>query len=131
MCPLFHTRPINKKFYTSAHSYCFTISFSDESKEEGVVYPFTKEEEDVKVMWSWMEVGGCPAHPEEEAKGLLAEVSSSPGSPFLLPLSTSHPIPISSPHNFCIPFLLAVSFSSSRDYRCYSGLARRERRHES
>ena len=40
-------------------------------------------------MQSWMEVGGCPAHPEEEAKGLLAEVSSSPGSPFIPPVHFS------------------------------------------
>ena len=98
-------------FYTSAHSYCFTISFSDESKEEGAGHPLTKEEEDVEEMQSWMEVGGCPAHPEEEAKGLLKEVSSSPGSPFLPPLSTSHPTLISSltilafPSYWLFPFL--------------------------
>ena len=104
MCPLFHTRPITKQFCTGAHSYCFTISFLDESKEEGAGHPLTKEEEgDVKVMQSWMEVGGCPAHPEEEARGLLAEASSSPGSPFLLPLSTSHPTPISSLTIFAFP----------------------------
>ena len=103
MCPLFHTRPINKQFYTSAHSYCFTISFSDEFEEEGSGDLLTKEEEDVEVMWSWMEVGGCLAHPEEEEKGLLAEASSFPGSPFLLPLSTSHPTPISSLTIFAFP----------------------------
>ena len=95
--------PITKQFYTSAHSNCFIISFSDESEEEGAGHLLTKEEEDVKVMWSWMEVGGCPAHPEEEAKGLLAETSSSPGSPFLLPLSTSHPTLISSLTIFAFP----------------------------
>ena len=35
-----------------------------------------KEEEEVEVMWSWVEAGGFPAHPEEAAKELLAEVSS-------------------------------------------------------
>ena len=36
----------------------------------------TIEEEDMDVLHSWMEVGGHPAHPEEEAKGLLAEVNA-------------------------------------------------------
>ena len=50
----------------------------------------TKEEEDVDVLRSSMEVGGIPAHPEEEAKGLLAEVNAflcfflSPSSLYLL-----------------------------------------------
>ena len=38
--------------------------------------PCTKEEEEVEVIWNWVEAGGHPAHPEEEAKELLAEVSS-------------------------------------------------------
>ena len=38
--------------------------------------PLMKEEEEVEVMHSWVEAGGFPAHPEEEAKELLAEVSS-------------------------------------------------------
>ena len=38
--------------------------------------PLTKEEEEVEVMQSWVEAGGFPACPEEEAKELLAEVSS-------------------------------------------------------
>ena len=50
--PLLHKRP-----YTSAHFYCSTISFLDESEEEGPVQPLTKEEEEVKVMQSWVEVG--------------------------------------------------------------------------
>ena len=40
--------------------------------------PATKEEEEVDVLHSWMEVGGLPAWPKEEAKGLLAEVNSFP-----------------------------------------------------
>ena len=51
----------------------------------------TKEEEEVDVLCSWMEVGGQSAHPEEEAKGLLAEVNAflcffsiSPSSLYLL-----------------------------------------------
>ena len=38
----------------------------------------TKEEEDVDILCSWMEVGGQPALPEGEAQGLLAEVSKFP-----------------------------------------------------
>ena len=33
--------------------------------------PLTREEEDIEVMRSWMEVGGLPACPKEEAKGYL------------------------------------------------------------
>ena len=51
--------------------------------------PLTKEEEEVEVMQSWVEAGDFPAQPEEEAKGLLAEASLFPCSPFFLPLSTS------------------------------------------
>ena len=51
------------------------ISFSDESEEEEVEHPLTREEEDIEVMQSWMEVGGMPAHPEEEAKGLFGKAS--------------------------------------------------------
>ena len=40
-------------------------------------------------MQSWVEAGGFPAQPQEEAKGLLAEASLSPCPPFFLPLSTS------------------------------------------
>ena len=38
--------------------------------------PLMKEEEEVEVMWSWVEAGGFPACPEEEVKEFLAEVSS-------------------------------------------------------
>ena len=53
-----------------------------------MVKPLTKEEEEVEVMLSWVEAGGFPAQPEEEANGLLAEASSCPCPPFSLPLST-------------------------------------------
>ena len=43
----------------------------------------TKEEEDIDVLRSWMEVGHLPACPEEEAKGLLTEVNLSPVFPML------------------------------------------------
>ena len=36
--------------------------------------PQTKEEGDLEALWSWMEVGGLPARPEEEVRGLLLEV---------------------------------------------------------
>ena len=42
----------------------------------------TKEEEDINILRSWMEVGGQPALPEGEAQGLLAEVSKFPGPHF-------------------------------------------------
>ena len=42
--------------YTSAHFYCPTISFLDESEEEVAMQPLTKEEEEVEVMQSWVEV---------------------------------------------------------------------------
>ena len=46
----------------------------------------TKEEEDINILCSWMEVGGQPALPEGEAQGLLAEVSKFPGPLFFHPL---------------------------------------------
>ena len=50
--------------------------------------PSTKEEEDIDVIRSWMEVGGHPAHLDEEAKELLTEVNAF--LCFFLALSTSH-----------------------------------------
>ena len=56
--------------------YCFLqLASLDESEEEERTRTATKEEEDVDVLQSWMEVGGLPACPEEEVKGLLAEVN--------------------------------------------------------
>ena len=66
--------PINWQLYVTVCFYCLTIFLSDESEEER--RPLTKEEEEVEVIWSWVEAGGYPAHPEEEAKELLAAVSS-------------------------------------------------------
>ena len=67
-----------------------TIFLPDKSEEEEEVKPLTKEEEEeeVDVMHSWVEAGGFPACPEEEAKGLLAEVSSFPCSLSFPPLFT-------------------------------------------
>ena len=53
----------------SACLYCSIIFPLDESEEEERVKLLTKEEEEVDVMCSWMEAGGFPAQPEEEAKG--------------------------------------------------------------
>ena len=49
--------------------------------------PATKEEEEVDVLQSWMEVGGLPACPEKEAKGFLAEVNPFLHFFFMLPSS--------------------------------------------
>ena len=57
------------------------------NEEDGEVRPITKEEEDVDVISSWMEVGGHPAHPDEEAKGLLSEVNAFLCFFFFLPCS--------------------------------------------
>ena len=57
--------------------------------------PQTKEEEDIDILCSWVQVGGFPANPEEEAWGLLLEVSllSSLSLLLLVWLSTSLYIP--------------------------------------
>ena len=47
-----------------------------------MVLPHSKEEEEVDVLRSWVEVRSFPARPEVEAKKLLTEVSSYPCSPF-------------------------------------------------
>ena len=50
------------------------ILLTDESDEEEEVVTGTKEEQELGVVQSWMEVGGLPTLPEEEAQGLLCEV---------------------------------------------------------
>ena len=55
----------------------------------------TKEEEDINILCSWMEVGGQPALPKGEAQGLLAEVSK-----------------------FCCPLFCILS-SSFYPFNCY------------
>ena len=97
--PLLHKRLANKqspffltrKQFFSIHVpiYSPTIfSFPDESEEEGAAQPNSKEEEEVEVMRSWMEVGGFPAQQEEEGKGFLSEVGLSSCPPLSLPFST-------------------------------------------
>ena len=81
----------------------------DESEEEERTRLATKEEEDVDVLQSWMEVGGLPAHPEEVVKGLLAEVNS---FPCFCHDAFPSPSPICYqffPHNLGIGLLLAIS----------------------
>ena len=63
--------------YLSEFSHILVlILLTDESDEEMVVKPKTKEEEEVRIVHSWMEVGGFPVLPEEEAWGLLQGVGS-------------------------------------------------------
>ena len=90
---------------TSSSLYLFTLplffshnfSLSDDSKEGNGEErrPMTKEEEDIDILHSWMEVGGQPALPEGEAQGLLAEVSKFPCPLFSIPCFLSYLLPIS------------------------------------
>ena len=48
----------------------FFFFFLDESVEA-----MPKKEEEVEVLRSWVEAGGFPARPEEEAKSVMMEVS--------------------------------------------------------
>ena len=49
----------------------------DESGEEEVVKSETKEEHELGIIHSWMQVGAFPVLPEEETQGLLWEVGFS------------------------------------------------------
>ena len=104
--PLLHKRLANKQspFFLTRKEFFFLFflhvpiyfsnifSFPDGSEEEGVAQPLSKEEEEVEVMRSWIEVGGFLAQQEEEAKGLLSEVglSSCPSFSFFFLLSSLH-----------------------------------------
>ena len=50
------------------------VSLTDESSEEEEVKVVSKEEHEVNMACSWMEVGGMPPLTEEDAQGLLHEV---------------------------------------------------------
>ena len=50
------------------------VLLTDESSEEEEVKEVTKEEHEIDVAHSWMEVGAFPALAEEEAQGLLQQV---------------------------------------------------------
>ena len=84
----FFFKSVTKHFYINVCFHCLTIFLSEKSEEEEEVRPLTKEEEEVEVMHSWVEAGGFPAHPEGEAKELLAGVSVFPCSSSFLPLYT-------------------------------------------
>ena len=51
-----------------------SVSLPDESDEEEEAREETKEEHELGVVHSWMQVEGFPALAEEEAQGLLHEV---------------------------------------------------------
>ena len=50
------------------------VSLTDDSSEEDEVKKIMKEEHEIDVAHSWMEVGGFLALAEEEAHGLLWQV---------------------------------------------------------
>ena len=56
--------------------FFWSISHADESESETEVRAGTKEEEDLGILRSWIEVGGIPALDEGEAQRLLQEVGS-------------------------------------------------------
>ena len=64
-----------------------------ESTDEGVSRPQMKEEEDIDMLRSWVQVGRFPAHLEEESCRLLIEVSLLFSLFLLMWLSTSLYIP--------------------------------------
>ena len=108
--PLLHKRsainrqsPFSPSFPVLISTFSTIFAFLDESEEEGAVEPLSKEEEEVEVMRSWVEVGGFPAQPEEEAKGLLSEASSCP----LVPHSSFLTLPFQLMHEL---FLTVLAF---------------------
>ena len=66
---LLSTRLSTPKALSSSHPFLF---FLDESVE---ATKMTKEEQEIDIMRSWVEAGGFPARPEEEAKTVMMEVS--------------------------------------------------------
>ena len=89
----FHFDLIGSSLYLFTLPFFFITSLSDDSQggNEEERRPMTKEEEDVDILHSWIEVGGQPALPEGEAQELLVEVSKFPCLlPFHLPLSIPH-----------------------------------------
>ena len=88
------------------HSLVFPFFFlADESTNEEIYRPKTKEEEDIDTLCSWVQVGGFPAHLEEEATG------ASVGSEFIL----------FSPSFFC-GFLLLFTFLPLFIFFIFQGL---------
>ena len=75
--------------------FILLCSLSDESEqEEEKERPLTREEEDIDIIRSWVEVGGHPAQQEGEAKELLLEVKHIPMS-----LSSINLFVTNSPHH--------------------------------
>ena len=111
ICSLLFSITLLSKFTLASVCTVFFLQVSslDESEEEERTRLATKEEEDVDVLQSWIEVGGLPAHPEEEAKGLLAEVNSFPCFSHAAFLSPSLICYQFFPHNLGIGLLLAIS----------------------
>ena len=81
--PFFHSE-FCTEIYFKKILFFFNLSFpslplsylTDKSSEEGASRLLTKEEEDIDTLQSWVQVGGFPAQPKEEAWGLLVEVGS-------------------------------------------------------
>ena len=68
LCVRFST--LNALFSSLSYSPFFFFFFLDESVEA-----VAKKEEEVEVLRSWVEAGGFPTRPEEEAKSVMMEVS--------------------------------------------------------
>ena len=75
---------------------------SEEEEEKG--RPYTQEEQDIDIIRSWVEVGGCPTPQEEDAKELLTEVR-------YIPISFSLCFPLT----YLLPFSPTISDMSD----CY------------
>ena len=77
---IFYLLPINltdsKSYWYSFYIvfFLFLLPSDDSEEEEEKGRPLTQEEEDIDIIRSWVEVGGHPAHQEEDAKELLTEV---------------------------------------------------------
>ena len=57
-------------FFSTCHYSSLTLGIfflADESADEEVPRPQTKEEEDINMLHSWMQVGDFPAQPDKEA----------------------------------------------------------------
>ena len=57
--------------------FYLSLFLADESTEEEAPWPLTKEEEDINTLQNWIQLGGFPTWPEEEAWGLLVDIGYS------------------------------------------------------
>ena len=62
-------------FFNLSFPFLLFSFLIDDSAEEEIPKWQTKEGRDIDTLWSWVQVGGFPAQPEEEAWGLLIEVN--------------------------------------------------------